>query len=897
MSVSDAHGRTDLTFTRGGQTRAIRRDEAEFVLELDEQDRPVRVVLPGSGIPLRYEWDADGGCVVHAGDGAAILTLTNTGWVRRITLGDDAYLEEELAFGRVFLRAIAPQPAGASLSVMLRLQNMSAIAERRWSDGTVESFTRDSDGRLSTWTRGDAAGGWSYADGQLVADETGCRELDAAGRVTTLRRTDGSGVRYSYDACGRRVRRDDDGGRIEYAYDPLGALVRVTTPDGRTTQYIFDGIGRRVAVRTGETLRCEHRDEYGRLWSVTDAQGRALHTYIWIGDRIAARLDGPVGAPVAEAYLTDPFGTPLIALVADGEGWACERCGAPPFGHTRCAARPGLFGHFADPETGLIHCGARELDPELGLFLTPDPWHGAADDPRRWAGVDGSALRRLHEHPAAGFHDYAVCRFDPLGRADRDGHVSGGEVVLHIFRWMLLPTWGFPLTSIALFLFEPLNLYMEVVGLIILGFKALFCDDKSHPWGYNTIVKATGLLGSLRQFTFAFGLNGFLPRVISGGGPGGDRAVTVGNVIWINRDELGVLGRPEIIEVADIAGGAHKFNDDPSKLSVVALLASDSDGKQRIHGSVWTRGFGNAVRDRVPTGGGATVPSFADVAAGGGTAPGTLVLRQPVPNGVPVPRAANDREKLEVSEFVRGNADIPLGLMTGTQVWFALSVPKDTSFAKSDWVQVTAPSAPNPKPDPTYRIVRDILPADDHAAMILSRELPLRFSGAGLSTALRVIKVDVTGGAASSADWTSAPAGALTTLSRTVGAGATPADFPPDLAVDGILRIVAATGSPAPAIAGLPAGPAEDTSFATVKAVRAVLTLAPDAGGAAVGRNIWRRVPDGDVFAGVVEHAAASASIKLTNPSAAALPRSEASWTMLKEVIPSGPTPQSSPSR
>ena len=159
-----------------------------------------------------------------------------------------------------------------------------------------------------------------------------------------------------------------------------------------------------------------------------------------------------------------------------------------------------------------------------------------------------------------------------------------GEVFLHIFRWMLLPTWGFPLTSVSLFFFEPLNLYMEVIGLIVWAFKGLFCDDKSHPWGYHTIVKATGLLFSLRQFTFAFGLSGFLPRVISGGGPGGDRAVTVGNVIWINRDELGYLGRPEIIEVADIAGGGAagtKFNDDPGKISALAE-SGERTGKRKV---------------------------------------------------------------------------------------------------------------------------------------------------------------------------------------------------------------------------------------------------------------------------------------------------------------------------
>lgn len=870
LSIRDALGTTDLTFARGGRVRKIRRDGAELVLELDEQERPKRVVLPGSELPLRYEWDADGGCVIRAGDGAALLNLSNGIKVRRIALDDDVWLEEVLQPGRVSLSA-GGEAVDAAIAVVLRLENMAAIAERRWSDGTLESFTRDREGRLSTWTCGNASGAWVYAHGHLVADAAGQRDVDAAGRVTALHRPDGSIVRYGYDACGRRISREDEAGRTTYAYDPLGALICVGRPDGGLTRCDFDGTGRRLVVQSAAALRGEHRDEYGRLWAVTDAAGRALHTYIWIGDRIAARLDGPVGSPVAEAYLTDPFGTPLIALVAGGEGWACRRCDAPPHGHTGSAERPGLFGHFADPKTGLIHCGARELDPELGLFLTPDPWHGGADDPRRWVGADEVTLSRAREHPPAGFHDYALCRFDPLGRADRDGHVSGGEVVLHIFRWMLLPTWGFPLTAVSLFFFEPLNLYMEVIGLIVWAFKAAICDDKSHPWGYHTIVKATGLLASLRQFTFAFGLNGFLPRVISGGGPGGDRAVTVGNVIWINRDELGFLGRPEVIEVQDIGAGAQKFNDDPTKVSALLLLASDSDGKQRLHGSLWTRGYGNAVRDRVPTGGGANVPSFADVASGGASAPGTLVLRQPVPDAVPVPRGPKDKEKLEVREYVRGTGDAPLGLAAvASQIWFALNVPKDTSFQKGDWVQVTAPSAPDPKPDPSYRLVRDILPADDHAAMILSRELPLRFSGAGLSTKLRLIKVDVTAAAKSSADWTAAPAGAVTTLSRTVPApapgAAPPADFPPDLAADGILRIVAATGSAAPVIAGLPAGAPEDTSFASIKALRVVLTLAPDNGGSATGKSIFRRRPAGDGFVGVVEKASEKAKIKLTDP-------------------------------
>ena len=525
-----------------------------------------RVELPGSAMPLRYEWDPDGGCTVRMGTGPAILRLV-AGVARRIEIGEVA-LEETLLPGSLALRAtVAGQETDA---VVLTLRNLTQVLERRWRDGGVEVFDRDGRDRLVGWTAGGRAE-WAFDGDEAMAGPAGRRELDGAGRVSVLRRPGGGCVRYEYDGNGRRVRREEDGAVTRYHYAPLGELVRVEGPGGQNTDCAFDGTGRRIEVRSGGVVRREHRDEFGRLWSVTDAAGRALHTYVWIGDRIAARIDGPVSAPVAEAYLTDPFGTPLIALVADGDGWTTQRCQAPPYGHASDRARPGIDGHFADPGTGLIHFGGREFDPELELFLTPDPWHGEADDPRRWAGLDDAALRPLREFPAEAAHPYALCQFDPLGRADRDGHFSGWNLV----RWPLMLTWGFPLTAVSLFFFEPLNLYMEVIGLIVWAFKGIFCDDKSHPWGYHTIAKATGLLGSTRQATFALGLNGFLPRVISDGGPGGDRAVTVGNVIWINRDELSLLGRPEVLEVSDIAGGpaGAAFNDDAGKVSVLPHFA------------------------------------------------------------------------------------------------------------------------------------------------------------------------------------------------------------------------------------------------------------------------------------------------------------------------------------
>lgn len=862
LRMTDPAGRTDLLLARAGRVRTIARGGDRLSIALDSLERVRRVELPGSVNALAYEWDEEGGCVIRAEGGGPLLTLTEVGPARRIALGPRDYWDEEVQPGRVRLRAVVAGAVQDSLE--LRLAGLAAIAGRRWSDGQSERFERDDRGRLSSASSVAVDGArqrrsWRYRDADLVEDAAGLRTVGDGGRVLRLDRPDGRQVAYRYDAAGRRIARVDESGETRYFYDPLGSLSAIRTPDGGEVRLATDGMGRRIAVEGGAAdVRHEHRDEAGRLWAVTDEQGRAVHTYLWVGDRIAARIDGPIGAPIAEAYLCDPLGTPNGVFVATGEGWRFERLESPPFGRSDDPARPTLYGHFGNPRTGLIHCGARDLDPELGIFLTPDPWHGGEDDPRRWGGAGAELIARQRERPVKGFHDYALCRFDPLGRYDRDGHVSAGDVFLHILRWILLPTWGFPLTSISLYVFQPFNLYMEIIGLILWAFKQ-GCEDKSHPWGNHTIAKATWLLGSSRQFTFALGLNGFLPRVVAGGGLTADRAVTVGNVIWISDDELDLLGRAEVVEVDDIASGpaGAKFNDDPTKQSVVALLSADAGGHQRLHVSRWTRGLGNGVALR--TG----VQAFTDTAAAG-SARGAIHLRHPAPIGTPLPRDDDADEKLELREFVRGPGDPAADLEAVADVWFSLKVPKDSDLATGDWLRVTAPDASDPKPDAAFRRIRETMPAADHIALILTEPLPARFRARQLKTGLRLEVAEVARSAAPSGHW--AITAVATTLNRVVPHGTAPTDFPPDLAVDSMVRIVASTPSAAPPLAGLPAGAPEDTRFTTVKAIRARLTLAPDNARVAAGAALQRMAPSGIRFHGTVEQAAQSDRIKLTAP-------------------------------
>lgn len=898
--VDSRAGPTTLHASGGGRRRSLSHDGATLDFKLDRHGRLRRVTLPGSALALCYHWDARGGCRIAPAGGETLLSVTAEGNRRRIDIAPGLGWYETPRPLALEIACFVPD-GGAAPTLTITLDVLARPLSRCWCDSRGEmereSFTRDENGRLSHWQRSGADGQrlderrWHYQDGQLVGETTpvgDCvrettpagdfvRQVDEGGRVRRLIRPDGSYIDYLYDPAGRRRRRQDGDSCTDYHYDAFGQLQQVTTPTTKL-RYAYDGVGRRVRGsyesngegngegdgKTGQRWR-EHRDEAGRLWAVTDSAGHTLATFIWFGDRLLARLDGALGQPVAEGYLCDPLGTVLACLRPATAMVDIVR--APPFGGVAERWQPTLYGHFGEPASGLIHCGARDYDPELGLFLTPDPWHGAADDPRRLAGIGAAELRRQRELPAAGEHPYALCQFDPIGRADDDGHFSGWYVPLYLLRWALLPTWGFPLTAVSVFFFLPINLYMEIIGLIVWLCKQC-ADDSSHPWGNHTIVKAQWLLGSVRQFTFALGLNGFLPRVVSGGGPSSDRAVTIGNVIWINREELSRMGRPAALALWDLggppAGGGNRFNDLPTKESLLGITGS-SDGKKRFHGSHWTRGFGNAV-----DGAGAAERLVDKPLAGEAFARGTAVLCKTLPGDFPAPDEDDDDDSLSVREYLFEPASSKTSTCeTVAETWFALRLPADTKLAADQWLQIAAPKA-KPAPDPVFRRIVQVLPTGDHAAVLLRHELPASFSGAALNQHLRLERWQQAVPPATSEGWAAVaglPAGARPALTVALPAtGAPPAWWPPLLRKGEPVLAVAATPAAVPPPPGVAAGALDDTHLIRVEQILVTVALKSPAGAPAVGSDVFLQRADEAAFVGLVGDPAKPREIKLIGP-------------------------------
>ena len=701
---------------------------------------------------------------------------------------------------------------------------------RRWSDGFGESFTRDANGRLSLWRHGDTSRHYIYAGAELIAEHEAeaqwTRALDASGRVAALMRPDGARVAYAYDVAGRRVRRD----ATRYEYDAFGQLTAVSTESGTLSRFAYDGLGCRIAVETSNGVRCEHRDASGRLWAITAAHGRALHVFLWWQDRMLARLDGPVGSPVAEAFVTDHAGTLIGVLHSEG----IERIVQPPFGAVHAVPRPALYGHISDPETGLIACGARLLDPELGLFLTPDPWHGGADDPRRWAGASARELRLAGEIPIAGLHPYALCQFDPAGLTDPDGHQSktrgtGTAVVNFLLTVILTPTWGWPLTAISLFFFLPLNIYMEIVAFL-LRLVGVFPSTSTSLSIFRSIPPF--LLGSSRQEIVAATFNGFLPRIVTG--LSSERAMTVGNCVWMDRLEIKRMERPSVLLVDSLAG----FNTDamdltgaaaaPRKLSVM-VVETTKDGKKRFHASYWSRGFGNAVQDD-----GHGNLSFNDVAAGG-VSKAAIHLSAPFP--LDFPSAPDNNPTLQEYLYDPApHASLKSQAKVVRNTWFALQTPTDIHLNRGDPVEVTAPKLSPPQPA-VHLTIAEVQKGEDFSTVILSTALPAPYQAAGLK--MNVARVRAKDGAVETA-WES---GASATELKATNPGADILGLA--LATDALLRITGGgPAPPGPPLGGVPPAPA--AQFTRVNGIELMVQLSSPLTDNVTANDKLRLLVDGD---------------------------------------------------
>jgi len=219
---------------------------------------------------------------------------------------------------------------------------------------------------------------------------------------------------YQYDVDGFLTTKTEGTDVTAYNYSSRGELLSVTLPDGRVIEYIHDPLGRRIAkIVDGITIEKYLWQGLTRLLAIYDGSNNLTMRFEYADGRM------PVAMTRAGAtyYLTyDQVGS--LKTVADSAGNVVKRIDYDSFGNIIADTDPlfdmpfGFAGGLHDRDTGLVHFGNRDYDPDVGRWTAKDPFLFEGGDTDLFGyvlndpvnAVDPLGLESIL--PGSGFPDY-----------------------------------------------------------------------------------------------------------------------------------------------------------------------------------------------------------------------------------------------------------------------------------------------------------------------------------------------------------------------------------------------------------------------------------------------------------------------------------------------------------
>ena len=229
-------------------------------------------------------------------------------------------------------------------------------------------------------------------NGEETAEEV--YEIGPGNRVTKA-----GDIRFEYDDNGNMIRRTNDAtGEIwVYIYDARNCMTEVQKNGVTVAYYAYDPEGNRFkAIYPQEGGTNEgiyyHYDYTGMLTEnqiVEETESGSRRNFVFLNRMLFARVDGSIETGSKYWYLTDHLGSAHGLM--DGNGtmvwWADyeafgkpKEVGGPDVGAVDEA--PRFTGKVWDEKVGLYYFNARWYDPELGRFISEDPYAGELNRPR-----------------------------------------------------------------------------------------------------------------------------------------------------------------------------------------------------------------------------------------------------------------------------------------------------------------------------------------------------------------------------------------------------------------------------------------------------------------------------------------------------------------------------------
>jgi RHS repeat-associated protein len=393
-----------------GETTRYRYDENGCLAEVEHEGHVVRFEREVTGVERRRHFVAAG--VEVASEYDAMDRLTGQRVVRRGDRGEAVLLERGFQYDQ---------------GGMLAGVDDSLRGPRR--------FRHDALGML-THARGHGLDeSYEYDPGGSLVGANGVSWAVGAGNVLML--TDDAEL--DYDACCRRVSKNDPSGRVEYFWDAHDRLREVRFPNGERVIYVYDVYARRVAklFYAPPHIDPEGDPEAERVGDPSKPY-RTVR-YLWEGRLLAAEIDSARGT---RSYVHEP-GTfsPIMHFeggaafyyvndhlraaseLVDGKGaivWAPRKTawGAVVDEEPAAASTPfRLLGHYHDDETGLDYARYRYFEAATARWISPDPLL-----------LEGGPN-------LAAFNGSPVCDADPLGLRCIVGNPMHDKALRYVFRF------------------------------------------------------------------------------------------------------------------------------------------------------------------------------------------------------------------------------------------------------------------------------------------------------------------------------------------------------------------------------------------------------------------------------------------------------------------------------
>jgi RHS repeat-associated protein len=242
-----------------------------------------------------------------------------------------------------------------------------------------------------------------------ASDETTVYTYDGNGKnqpntVTSTATTGASttATNYDYDVAGNMTVRNAGDGQQSLNYDNAGRLTGVTGSTAGNSTFLYDANGSLLIQRDPTTTTLYLGSQQLVLDRATGTVTGTRH-YNLPGGGTVVRNGTAANAIVFK--LTDLRGTPSLYLdsTAQTPTWRLST----PYGGPRSAPsgpwvdNRGFLDKPVNPATGLNQIGARNYDPKLGRFISPDPIFDLA-------------------HPQT-FNGYAYANNNPVTMSDPSG--------------------------------------------------------------------------------------------------------------------------------------------------------------------------------------------------------------------------------------------------------------------------------------------------------------------------------------------------------------------------------------------------------------------------------------------------------------------------------------------